>query len=44
MIDFLSVLGLWRPCADCNDCLADGDGDCTVGLNDVLNLLGNWGS
>ena len=39
----LILLGLWGPCDDCNNCLADLDDDCTVGVKDLLILLGNWG-
>ncbi len=41
--DFLSLLALWGPCADCEDCSADFDDDCTVGITDFLDLLANWG-
>ena len=27
---------------DCGDCPADLDGDCAVGITDLLELLGNW--
>ena len=34
-----------RPCAEpCPQaCLGDIDGDCTVGITDMLTLLANWG-
>ena len=44
--DFLILLGVWGPCADCGTpqaCPADLDGDCSVGITDFLLLLGNWG-
>ncbi len=37
--DFLVLLGLWGPCADCP---ADIDDDGLVGITDFLALLGNW--
>ena len=40
--DFLTLLAVWGPCADCGDCPADLDGDCSVGINDLLDLLANW--
>ncbi len=35
--------GSWGPCANCGECPADLDGDCTVGMSDLLVLLANWG-
>ncbi len=50
LIGFLSIAGAtvltgaaWGPCLDCNDCPPDLDGDCVVGVADLLILLGNWG-
>jgi hypothetical protein len=42
---FLLLLGGWGPCpAPCPpDCLGDLDGDCAVGVVDLLILLANWG-
>ncbi len=42
IFDFLLLLALWGPCADCDDCPADFDNDCTVGILDFLALLANW--
>ena len=42
-LGLLFLLGQWGPCADCDDCPADFDGDCTVGILDFLLLLGTWG-
>ncbi len=45
IIDFLTLLAVWGPCADCGTpqaCPADLDGDCSVGINDLLGLLANW--
>jgi hypothetical protein len=33
------MLGAWGACADCDACVADIDGDCTVGATDVARLL-----
>jgi hypothetical protein len=43
-VDFLSLLKAWGPCpAPCPPiCVADVDGNCTVGVNDFLELLKNW--
>ncbi len=41
--DLLILLVSWGPCADCNDRVANLIGDCTVGVVDLLILLGNWG-
>jgi hypothetical protein len=41
--DFLNMLAMWGPCADCDNCPADFDGNCEVNVNDFLILLGNWG-
>ena len=42
--DFLMLLGAWGPCADpCPpSCEADLDGDCAVGITDLLLLLADW--
>ena len=43
--DLLILLGVWGPCADCGTpqaCPADLDGDCSIGINDLLDLLANW--
>ena len=37
-----AALSVWGPCSDCGDCAADFDGDCHVGITDLLLLLGNW--
>jgi hypothetical protein len=42
-VDFLQVLASWGPCADCDDCPADFNGDCVVDTVDFLMLLANWG-
>jgi len=39
----LILLSSWGSCADCDTCIADLDGDCDVGVKDLLVLLGNWG-
>jgi len=41
--DMLEILAVWGPCSDCGTCPADFDGDCSVGILDLLILLGNWG-
>ena len=45
IIDFLTLLALWGPCAaPCPpSCAGDLDGDCNVGIVDFLLLLANWG-
>jgi len=42
--DFLLMLGKWGSCADACPpfCAGDLDGDCNVGLSDVLRLLTLW--
>jgi hypothetical protein len=40
--DFLLMLGMWGPCADCCVCAADFDEDCEVGVTDFLLLLAWW--
>jgi len=40
--DFLALLEAWGSCSDCGTCPADFDGDCSVGILDLLILLGNW--
>jgi len=42
-VDFLALLSAWGSCSDCGTCPADFDGDCSVGILDLLILLGNWG-
>ncbi|MHC4080816.1 MAG: right-handed parallel beta-helix repeat-containing protein [Planctomycetota bacterium] len=42
--DFLMLLADWGPCAACDICPADFDGDCMVGVTDFLLLLANWGA
>ena len=39
----LEMLAAWGRCNDCGTCPADFDCDCSVGILDVLILLGNWG-
>ena len=39
----LALLAAWGSCSDCGRCLYDFDGDCSVGILDLLILLGNWG-
>ncbi len=39
----LALLANWGPNDDCDDCPADLDDDCTVGVSDLLILLVNWG-
>ncbi len=39
----LEMLAAWGRCNDCGTCPADFDGDCSVGILDLLILLGNWG-
>ncbi|MHC4801368.1 MAG: sialate O-acetylesterase [Planctomycetota bacterium] len=41
--DFLALLTVWGPCADCASCPGDFDGDCQVGVTDFLLLLADWG-
>jgi hypothetical protein len=41
--DLLDLLNDWGPCADCGDCPADFDDDCSVGTSDLLIVLSNWG-
>ena len=38
-----ALLAAWGSCPDCGTCPADFDGDCSVGILDLLILLGNWG-
>ena len=44
VVDLLAVLAAWGPCPrPClPPCAADVDGDCTVGIGDLLVVLGNW--
>jgi hypothetical protein len=39
MVDEFHVEATWGPC-----CWHDVDGDCGVGINDVLELLEAWGT
>ena len=32
----------WGPDGDRDDCSADLNGDCVVGVDDLLIVLGNW--
>ena len=41
--DRLILLANWGPCPPKGDCLADLDGDGSVGAADLLILLKNWG-
>jgi hypothetical protein len=49
VIDFLSLLASWGPCPgpcpppSCPADVAPPGGDCTVDVQDLLALLGNWG-
>ncbi len=38
----LEMLAAWGRCTDCRKCRYDFDGDCSVGILDLLILLGNW--
>jgi probable HAF family extracellular repeat protein len=40
--DFLELLMSWGDCPRCDTCPADVNGDCLVGINDLLILLSNW--
>ena len=42
--DLAALLGNWGPCADCENCPPDFDGDCIVNAADLALLLGNWGA
>lgn len=42
LVDLILLLASWGPCANCDDCIADFDGDCTVGVGDLLILLAHW--
>ncbi len=42
MPDLLAMLVAWGPCSNCSDCPADVDGDCQVGVTDLLTLLEEW--
>ncbi|MHC4383809.1 MAG: sialidase family protein [Planctomycetota bacterium] len=45
IFDFLTVLNTWGACLDCGTqgaCPADFDGDCEIGVADVLILMANW--
>ncbi len=39
--DVMSMLASWGLCRDCGKCVYDFDGDCSVGILDLLILLGN---
>jgi hypothetical protein len=41
--NIMSMLAAWGSCDDCGRCRYDFDGDCSVGILDLLVLLGNWG-
>ncbi len=41
ILDLLTLLSAWGPCA--GECPADLDGDGAVGVLDLLTLLANWG-
>ncbi len=41
--DLAWLLAYWGPCDNCNDCIAELDRDCAVGVSDLLILLSNWG-
>lgn len=36
------MLAAWGYCGDCGMCVYDFDGDRSVGILDLLILLGNW--
>jgi len=38
----MAMLASWGSCRDCGKCQSDFDGDCSVGILDLLILLGNW--
>jgi len=40
--EILVVLGAWGPC-ETSCCLADLDGDGSVGVSALLVMLANWG-
>jgi hypothetical protein len=39
----MQMLTAWGGCTDCRRCRYDFDGDCSVGILDLLVLLGAWG-
>ncbi len=41
--NIMAMLAAWGPCDDCRRCRYDLDGDCSVGILDLLILLANWG-
>ncbi len=41
--DLLEVLGAMGPCANCDQCDADVDGDCDVDIADLNLVLVGWG-
>jgi hypothetical protein len=40
----VSNVEIWGVAPETNDCPADLDGDGTIGVNDVLQLIGAWGT
>jgi hypothetical protein len=40
--DLAVLLSAWGPCANCDACVADLNGDCTVGPQDLAQLLSAW--
>jgi len=41
-MDLAILLDAWGPCADCDACVADLDGDCMVGAQDIARVLSAW--
>jgi len=41
--NIMEMLAVWGRCTDCRKCRFDFDGDYSVGILDLLILLGNWG-
>ncbi len=41
--NIMALLAAWGMCDDCGKCASDFDGDCSVGILDLLILLGNQG-
>jgi hypothetical protein len=43
IVDMLMLLEIWGPCPEpCGTCPGDIDGNCTVGITDLLDLLSSW--